>query len=68
VARRYTLYKKILEKHGFRQLDVYRYKTYEELRLLRLRDREVVLVKLPKRRDEMTPEEFEEVIAKHAAQ
>ncbi len=67
MARRYTAYKKILEKHGLRQLDVYRYKTYEELRVMRLRDREVFIVKLPKRRDEMSLEEFEDIVSRHAA-
>ena len=61
VGRRYTVYKKILEEMKIRQLDVYRYKDHEVLRV-QLPGGEVKLVKLPRRRDEMTPEEFREFV------
>ncbi len=63
VGRKYTPYRKVLEKLGLRQLDVYRYKDHDEIRVL-TRDGRVVLVKLPRRRDEMSLEEFEQHVRK----
>jgi hypothetical protein len=61
VGRRYTPFRRALNELKLRQLDVYRYKDHEVLRLL-TPDRKVVLVKLPKRRDEMTVEEFKKYL------
>ncbi len=61
VGRRYTAYRRAVEELGLRQLDVYRYKDHDELRLL-TPGGEVKLVKLPRRRDEMTVEEFKEFL------
>ncbi|NOZ89166.1 MAG: hypothetical protein GXO15_04490 [Crenarchaeota archaeon] len=61
VGRRYTAYRRVVEELGLRQLDVYRYKDHDELRLL-TPSGEVKLVKLPRRRDEMTVEEFREFL------
>ncbi len=58
----YTKYKSIVERMGFRQLDVYRYGNREVLRLQRLSDGRVFVVELPRRRDEMSLEEFEKHI------
>lgn len=52
-----TLYKLLLERKGIRQLDVYRYKDREVLRL-RLPSGEVRLVELPGFRENMKPDEF----------
>lgn len=61
VGRKYRPYRKVLEQLKLRQLDIYRYKDHEVLRL-RTQGNDVVLVKLPRRRDEMTPEEFRKYI------
>ncbi len=61
VGRKYTPYRRVLEELRLKQLDIYRYKDHEEVRL-RTPEGKVVLVKLPRRRDEMTPEEFKEYI------
>ncbi len=58
----YTKYKAVIEKMGFRQLDVYRYPNREVLRIQRLSDGKVFVIELPKRRDEMSLEEFEKVV------
>ena len=57
VGRKYTAYKRALEKLGLKQLDVYRFKDHDEIRVL-TRDGKVVLIKLPKKRDEMSVDEF----------
>ncbi len=62
-TRRYGVYRRTLEKLGLRQLDVYRFKDHEELRVRDTSGR-VFLIKLPRRRDEMKPEEFEEIVGK----
>ncbi len=61
VGRRYTKYRAALESLGLRQLDVYRFKDHDEIRLL-TRDGSVRIVKLPRRREEMTVEEFVDVV------
>ena len=63
VGRKYTAYRRALEQLKLKQLDVYRYKDHDEIRLL-TPDNRVVLVKLPKHREEMTVEEFIETIKK----
>jgi len=61
VGRKFTEYRRVLEKLKLKQLDVYRYKDHDEIRLL-TPEGKVVLVKLPKHREEMTLEEFEKTI------
>jgi hypothetical protein len=61
VGRRYTPYRRVLEELKLRQLDIYRYKDHEVLRVM-TPDRRVVLIRLPRRRDEMTPEEFRKYV------
>jgi len=63
VGRKYRAYKAALEKLKVKQLDVYRFKDHDELRLL-TPDRRVVIVKLPKHREEMSVEEFIEYVKK----
>ncbi|MDK2384748.1 MAG: hypothetical protein QI199_08115, partial [Candidatus Korarchaeota archaeon] len=57
------VYREALEKLGLRQLDVYRYKDHE---VLRVRDPSgrVLLIRIPRLRDEMKPEEFAGVVEK----
>ena len=61
VGRRYTPYRKALAELKLKQLDVYRYKDHDVLRLL-TPERKVVLVKLPRHREEMTLEEFKQYL------
>ncbi|KSW11985.1 hypothetical protein CF15_04140 [Pyrodictium occultum] len=63
VSRKYTAYRKALEQLKLRQLDVFRYKDHDEIRVL-TPDNKVVLIKLPRHRDEMTVEEFMEYVRK----
>jgi len=58
----YTKYKSVIERMGFRQLDVYRYRDKDVLRIQRIADGRVFVIELPKRRDEMSLEEFERVV------
>ncbi|HIQ24242.1 MAG TPA: hypothetical protein EYH50_04250 [Pyrodictium delaneyi] len=66
VSRKYTAYRKALEQLKLRQLDVFRYKDHDEVRVLTPNNR-VVLIKLPKRREEMTVDEFIEHVKKSIA-
>jgi len=59
---KFTKYRQVIEKLGARQLDVYRYKDREVLRVMRLRDRKIILVELSKRRDDMSLDEFEKIV------
>ena len=67
VGRKYRPYREVLRQLKLKQLDIYRYKDHEVLRL-RTQSNEVVLIKLPRRRDEMTPEEFKKYIEESLAQ
>ncbi len=62
-TRRYGVYRSILGKMGLTQLDVYRYKDHE---VIRVRDSSgrVLSLRLPRFRDEMKPEEFEDIVRK----
>lgn len=66
VGRKYTAYRKALEQLKLRQLDVFRYKDHDEIRVL-TPDSKVVLIKLPKHREEMTVDEFIEHVKKSIA-
>ncbi|MEM0006188.1 MAG: hypothetical protein QXV81_02995 [Ignisphaera sp.] len=55
---RYTMYRRVLEKLGLKQLDVYRYKDRDIIRALRIQDGKVLVIDLPKHREEMNIEEF----------
>lgn len=58
VGRKYTAYRRIVEKElKLRQLDVYRTKNRDILRVY-VPGKGVKLIELPRRRDEMTPDEF----------
>ncbi len=59
---KYTKYKDALEKMGLKQLDVYRYSDKEVVRVLRLSDGRVFVIELPKKRDEMSIDEFVKVV------
>ncbi|WP_317895926.1 hypothetical protein [Pyrofollis japonicus] len=61
VGRKYTPYRRVLEELKLKQLDVYRYKDHDEIRALAPGNK-VILIKLPKRRDEMTLDEFREAV------
>jgi len=63
VGRKYKAYKSALERLKVRQLDVYRFKDHDVLRLL-TPDWRVVVVKLPKHREDMSVEEFIEYVKK----
>ncbi len=69
-TRRYKVYREVLAKLGLEQLDVYRYpKSGGAREVIRARDSsgKLVLIKLPRFREEMTPEEFEEFVKKHVS-
>jgi hypothetical protein len=55
-------YKEALEKLGLKQLDVYRLKNKDIIRALRLNDNKVLLVELPKHREEISVEEFINIV------
>jgi hypothetical protein len=55
-------YKEALEKLGLKQLDVYRFKNKDVIRVLRLSDGKVLLIELPKHREEMSVEEFINIV------
>jgi len=59
---KFTKYRQVVEKLGAKQLDVYRYKDREILRVMRLRDRKIILVELPKKRDDLSLDEFEKTV------
>jgi len=59
---KFTKYRQVVEKLGAKQLDVYRYKDREVLRVMRLRDRKIILVELPKKRDDLSLDEFEKIV------
>ncbi len=67
VGRKFAKYRLVLEKLKLRQLDVYRYKDHDELRL-QTPDKRIIIVKLPRKREEMSIEEFEEAIRKALSQ
>jgi len=54
----YRKYKEALEKIGLKQLDVYRYKDKDVLRVQRVQDGKVFLIDLPRHRNEMSLEEY----------
>jgi hypothetical protein len=58
----YKKYKEVLEKLGLRQLDVYRYKERDVVRAMRVQDSKILLIELPKHREEMSLEEFTNLI------
>ncbi|RUM47475.1 MAG: hypothetical protein DSY37_02320 [Hyperthermus sp.] len=60
--RRYTEYRKVLEELGLEQIDVYRYRDRDVLRV-RERGGRVLVIELPRRRDEMSIEEFRKVVS-----
>lgn len=55
---RYTMYKRVLERFGLKQLDVYRYRDRDVVRAVRVVDGSILLIELPKHREEMSVEEF----------
>ena len=59
--RMYTKYKRVLEELKLKQLDVYRVRDRDILRIM-LPDGSVRLVELPRRREEMTVDEFKKHI------
>ena len=59
--RVYTKYRRVLEEIKLKQLDVYRFKDRDVLRVM-LPDGSVKLVELPRKREEMTLEEFKKHI------
>jgi len=59
---KFTKYRQVIEKLGAKQLDVYRYKDREVLRVIRLSDRKIILIELPKKRDDLSLDEFEKTV------
>jgi len=55
---RLSSYREALEKLGLKQLDVYRYRDRDVIRVLRLVDQKVFVIELPKHREELSLEEF----------
>lgn len=55
---RYMAYKRVLEKLGLKQLDVYRYKDKDVIRALKIQDGSILIIDLPRHREEMSIEEF----------
>jgi len=64
MAKLLTKYKLALEKLGLRQLDVYRFKNKDIIRVL-TPSRKVTIIELPKKREEMNIDEFIEYVKKH---
>ena len=60
----YVKYVKVLEQLGLEQLDVYRFKDHDEIRVRDKKTNKVYLVKLPKKREEMELDEFKEFVLK----
>ena len=60
----YVKYVKVLEQLGLEQLDVYRFKDHDEIRVRDKRTNKVHLIKLPKKREEMELDEFKEFVLK----
>ncbi len=58
--RRFTPYRRVLEELKLRQIDVYRFRDHDEIRVLS--GSNVVLIKLPKHREEMTLDEFRSAV------
>ncbi len=58
-----TKYKRALESLGLKQLDVYRFKDRDVLRVL-TPDRKVLIIELPKKREEMSIDEFIDYVKK----
>ncbi len=65
MARIYTKYVKALEELGLEQLDVYRYKDHDEIRVRDKKTHKVYLIKLPRKREEMELSEFKKYIIKY---
>lgn len=66
-TRKYRVYREVLAKLGLEQLDVYRYpKSGGTREVIRARDQsgKILLIKLPRFREEMSPEEFEGLVKK----
>ncbi len=63
VGRKFRAYREALERLKLRQLDVYRFKDHDEIRVVTPQGK-VVLIKLPKHREEMSVEEFVEFVKK----
>ena len=59
---KYTKYKAALGRLGFKQLDVYRMKSKEIIRLQRIANGKIYVVELPRHRDELTVDEFIKLI------
>ena len=69
-TRKYKIYREVLSKLGLEQLDVYRYpKSSDAREVIRARDRSgrLLLIKLPRFREEMGPEEFEELVKRQVS-
>jgi len=64
MAKLLTKYKLALEKLGLKQLDVYRFKDKDIIRAL-TPNREVVVIELPRKREEMSIDEFIDHVKKH---
>ncbi len=66
IPSRYKEYFKLLEKLGLEQLDVYRHKDHDTIRLRTLEGK-VVLVELPGFREDLDLKKLEEILAKNTA-
>ncbi len=62
VGRKYSMHRQVIAKLKYKQLDVYRYKNRDVLRL-RLPNGRVILAELDRHREDYTsPEEFEKAV------
>lgn len=64
---RFTKYRTALEKVGLKQLDVYRYRDRDVVRVMRIFDQRVFVIELPRHREEMSVEEFVEFVRSRIA-
>lgn len=55
-------YSEILRELGLEQLDVYRFKDHDEIRVRDVESGRVLLIKLPRHRESISPEEFKRII------
>jgi len=67
IPSRYKEYFRLLEKLGLEQLDVYRNKDHDTVRL-RTREGKVILVELPGFREDLDLKRLEEILAKRITQ
>ena len=61
-------YREALLDLGFEQLDVYEHASFDVLRVRRLSDGKVMLVRLPKHRKDLSIDEFKNIVKREVRQ